>query len=166
MNIAIKVFNLELETALTGFDNECKVLYNLRHRNLIKIISIHSRIKFKALILEHMPLGSLENWLYNPSNSLSMLQRLNIMIDVASALEYLHHGYSPPVVHCDICEVQPHHHCTDSVKTAQPSLLTPLHRQPPFLTMAIAAPKMDCSTIVGSAEAVEDCSHATDLVSL
>jgi len=30
------------------------------------------------------------------------LQRLNIMIDVASALEYLHHGSSIPVVHCDL----------------------------------------------------------------
>ncbi|KAI9185766.1 hypothetical protein LWI28_010469 [Acer negundo] len=29
-------------------------------------------------------------------------QRLNILIDVASALEYLHFGYSVPVVHCDI----------------------------------------------------------------
>ncbi|KAI9178188.1 hypothetical protein LWI28_023673 [Acer negundo] len=28
--------------------------------------------------------------------------RLNILIDVASALEYLHFGYSVPIVHCDI----------------------------------------------------------------
>ncbi|CAN6553021.1 unnamed protein product [Malus baccata var. baccata] len=31
-----------------------------------------------------------------------MLQRLNIIVDVALALEYLHHGYSMPIVHCDI----------------------------------------------------------------
>ena len=30
------------------------------------------------------------------------MQRLNIMIDVASALEYLHHGYLTPIVHCDL----------------------------------------------------------------
>ena len=24
------------------------------------------------------------------------------MVDVASALEYLHHGYDTPVVHCDV----------------------------------------------------------------
>nr|XP_016510979.1 PREDICTED: putative receptor-like protein kinase At3g47110 [Nicotiana tabacum] len=29
-------------------------------------------------------------------------KRLNIMIDVASAMDYLHNGYSTPVVHCDL----------------------------------------------------------------
>ncbi|XP_019227713.1 PREDICTED: receptor kinase-like protein Xa21 [Nicotiana attenuata] len=29
-------------------------------------------------------------------------KRLNIMIDVASAMDYLHNGYSTPVVHCDM----------------------------------------------------------------
>ncbi|KAJ4718183.1 Receptor-like protein kinase [Melia azedarach] len=29
-------------------------------------------------------------------------ERLNIMIDVASALEYLHFGYSTPIIHCDL----------------------------------------------------------------
>ncbi|KAM3394119.1 hypothetical protein P3S68_003121 [Capsicum galapagoense] len=37
------------------------------------------------------------------SDSMSnMLQRLRIMIDVACALEYLHHGCSLPVIHCDV----------------------------------------------------------------
>ncbi|KAL7251302.1 hypothetical protein ACSBR1_013189 [Camellia fascicularis] len=31
-----------------------------------------------------------------------MLQRLDIMIDIACALEYLHHDYSMPLVHCDL----------------------------------------------------------------
>ncbi|XP_057796844.1 probable LRR receptor-like serine/threonine-protein kinase At3g47570 [Salvia miltiorrhiza] len=30
------------------------------------------------------------------------MERLNIMIDVASSLEYLHHGYSTPIVHSDL----------------------------------------------------------------
>ncbi|XVF78262.1 hypothetical protein PTKIN_Ptkin14bG0117200 [Pterospermum kingtungense] len=34
------------------------------------------------------------------SDGLSIAERLNIMIDVASALEYLHHGYMTPVIHC------------------------------------------------------------------
>jgi LRR receptor-like serine/threonine-protein kinase FLS2 len=33
---------------------------------------------------------------------LNLLQRVNIVVDVASALDYLHHGLSEFVVHCDL----------------------------------------------------------------
>ncbi|XP_044476872.1 probable LRR receptor-like serine/threonine-protein kinase At3g47570 [Mangifera indica] len=100
--VAIKVFNLQEESVLRSFDSECEVLRNIRHRNLIKVLSNCCNIDFKALILEFMPNGSLEKWLYSHNYFLEMLQRLNIMIDVASALEYLHHDYSTPVIHCDL----------------------------------------------------------------
>ncbi|XP_021812004.1 probable LRR receptor-like serine/threonine-protein kinase At3g47570 [Prunus avium] len=101
IDVAVKVFSLQLEGAFKSFDKECEMLSNIRHRNLIKIISCCSEIDFKALVLKYMPNGSLEKWLYS-QNSLNILQRLNIMIDAASALEYLHHGYSIPIVHCDM----------------------------------------------------------------
>ncbi|CAK9173794.1 unnamed protein product [Ilex paraguariensis] len=99
---AIKVFNLQTEGAFKSFDTECDVLRNLRHRNLTKVISSCSNLDFKALVLEYMPNGSLEKWLYSHNYYLDITQRLDIMIDVACALEYLHHGYSTPVVHCDL----------------------------------------------------------------
>ncbi|XP_062017861.1 probable LRR receptor-like serine/threonine-protein kinase At3g47570 [Rosa rugosa] len=102
IDVAIKVFNLELEGASTSFDVECEMLSNIRHRNLIKVISCCSQIDFKAVVLNYMPNGSLDKWLYSPNYSLNILQRLNILIDVASALEYLHHGYETPIVHCDL----------------------------------------------------------------
>ncbi|XP_062014303.1 probable LRR receptor-like serine/threonine-protein kinase At3g47570 [Rosa rugosa] len=102
INIAIKVFNLQLEGAFMSFDTECEMLGNIRHRNLIKIISCCSQIDFKAVVLDYMPNGSLEKWLYAQNFSLNILQRLSIMIDVASALEYLHHGTEIPIVHCDL----------------------------------------------------------------
>ncbi|KAB2615459.1 LRR receptor-like serine/threonine-protein kinase [Pyrus ussuriensis x Pyrus communis] len=102
IDIAVKVFNLQLEGAFKSFDKECEMLSNIRHRNLIKIISCCDELDFKALILQLMPNGSLENWLYSPNRSMTILQRLDIMKDVALALEYLHHGYSIPIVHCDV----------------------------------------------------------------
>ncbi|XVF69359.1 hypothetical protein PTKIN_Ptkin11bG0075200 [Pterospermum kingtungense] len=49
-----------------------------------------------------MPNGSLEKWLYSSSCFLDILQRINIMIDVVSALEYLHLGHPNPIIHCDL----------------------------------------------------------------
>ncbi|KZV33501.1 ATP-dependent DNA helicase Q-like 3-like [Dorcoceras hygrometricum] len=101
-DVAIKVFNLQSEGGFRSFDTECEVLRRLRHRNLCKVISSCSNEDFKALVLEYMPNGSLEEWLYMGNKFLDIVQRLNIMIDVACALEYLHHGYSIPIVHCDL----------------------------------------------------------------
>ncbi|KAH9769866.1 protein kinase domain-containing protein [Citrus sinensis] len=101
-NVAIKIFNLQLEQASRSFDSECEVLRNVRHRNLIKILSSCCNTDFKALVLEFMPNGSLDKWLYSHNYFLDIPDRLNIMIDVALALEYLHHGHSTPVVHCDL----------------------------------------------------------------
>ncbi|PQP95653.1 putative LRR receptor-like serine/threonine-protein kinase [Prunus yedoensis var. nudiflora] len=102
IDVAVKVFSLQLEGAFKSFDRECEMLSNIRHRNLIKIISCCSELDFKALVLNYMPNGSLDKWLYSQNYSLDILQRLNIMIDVATAVEYLHHGNSIPIVHCDM----------------------------------------------------------------
>ena len=99
--VAVKVLNLQLEGAFKSFDAECKVLARVRHRNLVKVISSCSNPELRALVLEYMP-GSLEKWLYSFNYCLSLFQRVSIMLDVALALEYLHHGQSEPVVHCDL----------------------------------------------------------------
>ncbi|KAL2501051.1 putative LRR receptor-like serine/threonine-protein kinase [Forsythia ovata] len=101
-DVAVKVFDLQHENAFKSFDVECEVLRNLRHRNLCKVISTCSNQDFKALVLEYMSNGSLEKWLYSDNCLLDILQRINIMIDVACALEYLHYGYSTYIVHCDL----------------------------------------------------------------
>ncbi|KAL8503940.1 hypothetical protein ACS0TY_022607 [Phlomoides rotata] len=100
--IAVKVFNVQSEDVFNSFDVECEVLRNICHRNLTKVLSSCSNPDFKALILEFMPNASLEKWLYSHNLFLDARQRLDILIDVASALQYLHHGYSTPIIHCDL----------------------------------------------------------------
>ncbi|KAK9175200.1 hypothetical protein WN944_027206 [Citrus x changshan-huyou] len=102
IEVAIKVFHLQREGALNSFDAECEILKAIRHRNLVKIISSCTNHNFKGLVLEYMPNGSLEDCLYASNFNLDIFQRLGIMIDVASALEYLHFGHSNPIVHCDV----------------------------------------------------------------
>nr|XP_043619151.1 receptor kinase-like protein Xa21 [Erigeron canadensis] len=102
VDVAVKVFNMPSECAVKSFDVECEVQRNIRHRNLVRIISSCTNLDFRGLVIEYMPNGSLEQWLYAHNNHMSLVQRLQVMIDVASALEYLHHGQSTPIFHCDL----------------------------------------------------------------
>ncbi|URE42907.1 LRR receptor-like serine threonine-protein kinase [Musa troglodytarum] len=111
--VAVKVLNLQQKGASRSFMAECEVLRNIRHRNLVKIITACSSMDFngndfKALVFEFMPNGSLDEWLHSEGRghraegSLNFIQRLNICIDIASALDYLHHGGPNPIIHCDL----------------------------------------------------------------
>ncbi|KAK4485312.1 hypothetical protein RD792_007947 [Penstemon davidsonii] len=102
MIYAVKVFDLDVQGTFKSFDTECQIMRILRHRNLVKVITGCLNLDFKALVLEYMPNGNLEKWFYSPNYTLNIGQRLGIMIDVASAIEYLHQGYSSPIVYCDL----------------------------------------------------------------
>ncbi|XP_060193553.1 probable LRR receptor-like serine/threonine-protein kinase At3g47570 [Lycium barbarum] len=99
---AIKVFDMQWQGGLRRFDSECQILSNVRHRNLVKIVSTCSNKDSVAMVLEYMPNGSLDKRLYSNRNCLSLVERLNIMIDVALAMEYLHLDYAVPIVHRDL----------------------------------------------------------------
>nr|CAB3491957.1 unnamed protein product [Digitaria exilis] len=65
--------------------------------------------EFKALVLEYICNGNLDEWLHPNtmtdgmiSRRLSLMRRLHIALDVAEALDYLHYHIDPPIVHCDI----------------------------------------------------------------
>ncbi|XP_077225108.1 receptor kinase-like protein Xa21 [Tasmannia lanceolata] len=111
--VAVKVLNLQQHGATKSFNTECEALRNIRHRNLIRILTSCSSIDyqgndFKALVFEYMPNGSLEMWLHqsgdgqHPLVNLTLIQRLNVAIDVACALDYLHHHGQTPLVHGDL----------------------------------------------------------------
>eukprot|EP00253_Pinus_taeda_P027389 PITA_27389 len=103
--VAVKLLNLENEGGEKAFDKECKVLGKVRHRNLIRIITYYSDLQMKALIFPLMQNGSLEKWLYpngQEESKLSLFQRLNIAIDIAQGMTYLHHHCFVQVLHCDL----------------------------------------------------------------
>ncbi|KAL5699093.1 hypothetical protein ACHQM5_030041 [Ranunculus cassubicifolius] len=110
--IAVKVLNLMEHGASKSFFVECEALRAIRHRNLLKILTICSSVDFngrdfKALVFEYMSNGSLESWLHPSSyggveRSLSFYQRVNIAVDIASALDYLHNHCGKDIAHCDL----------------------------------------------------------------
>ncbi|CAN1779949.1 Probable LRR receptor-like serine/threonine-protein kinase At3g47570 [Linum perenne] len=104
--VAVKVLNLQKNKAHMSLVAECNVLRNIRHRNLVRVLTYcssldHKGNDFKALVFDLIPNGSLEDWLHSGC-SLSLIQRLNILVDVASALHYLHDLCETPIVHCDL----------------------------------------------------------------
>ncbi|KAL2454502.1 putative LRR receptor-like serine/threonine-protein kinase [Abeliophyllum distichum] len=108
--IAVKVFNLFRRGASKSFLVECETFKNIKHRNLVKVLTACSGFDnrgndFKALVYEFMDNGSLDQWLHSndeESKKLNFLQRLNIAIDIASALDYLHHHCHKTIIHCDL----------------------------------------------------------------
>ncbi|KAL3752618.1 hypothetical protein ACJRO7_000081 [Eucalyptus globulus] len=114
--IAVKVLHLAHHGALKSFIAECNAFKNIKHRNLLKILTVCSSSDyqgsdFKALVYEFMNNGSVEQWLHpnvSPSHGnelpkrLNFIQRINIAIGVASALDYLHQQCHIPIVHCDL----------------------------------------------------------------
>ncbi|KAG2562674.1 hypothetical protein PVAP13_8KG212500, partial [Panicum virgatum] len=111
--VAVKLLKLHTPGALKSFIAECEALRNMRHRNLVKIVTACASIDargndFKAIVYDFMPNGSLEGWLHPDTNeqteerSLDLMKRVSILLDVAYALQYLHCDGPAPVVHCDL----------------------------------------------------------------
>ncbi|GJZ06534.1 kinase-like domain-containing protein, partial [Tanacetum coccineum] len=107
--VAVKVLHLQNRGARKSFLAECEAWRNIRHRNLLKIITSCSSTDFqgndfKALVYEFMPNGSVHDWLHSSANTskLSLLQRINILRDVATALDYLHNHCQTTIVHGDL----------------------------------------------------------------
>ncbi|GJY00250.1 kinase-like domain-containing protein [Tanacetum coccineum] len=107
--VAVKVLHLQNRGAHKSFLAECEAWRNIRHRNLLKIITSCSSVDFqrddfKALVYEYMPNGSVHDWLHSSANTskLNPLQRINILRDVATALDYLHIRCQTMIVHGDL----------------------------------------------------------------
>ncbi|KAL3642259.1 hypothetical protein CASFOL_013074 [Castilleja foliolosa] len=112
--VAVKVFNPGREGSVKSFMSECRALKNIRHYNLVKVITACSSSDFqgndfKALVYQFMPNGSLDKWLHPGEEgdvlrmcNMSIVKRIDIAMDVASALHYLHHECQTPMVHCDL----------------------------------------------------------------
>ncbi|KAH9310077.1 hypothetical protein KI387_037988, partial [Taxus chinensis] len=104
MVVAVKVFDHDPQNSYKNFYRECRILSKIRHRNLVKVLSSCSTVDFRALVLEFMSQGSLEKHLHEDETQcrLNLKMRVNIALDVAHGMAYLHHDSSPPVVHCDL----------------------------------------------------------------
>ncbi|KAG0483975.1 hypothetical protein HPP92_012059 [Vanilla planifolia] len=102
IEVAIKRVSKGSKQGKKEFIAEVKIITRLRHRNLVQLVGwFHGRGEL-MLVYEYLPNGSLDNFLYGSSNSLSWPLRYKAALGIASALLYLHEEWEECVVHRDV----------------------------------------------------------------
>lgn len=92
---------------------EVEILGTIRHSNIVRLMCCISTDTSKLLVYEYMENSSLDRWLHckrNPSTNTGSIhhivlewpRRLQIAIDAARGLCYMHHDCSPPIIHRDL----------------------------------------------------------------
>ncbi|XP_028753996.1 calmodulin-binding receptor-like cytoplasmic kinase 3 [Neltuma alba] len=102
--VAVKRAKRELFEALrTEFSSEVEILAKIDHRNLVKLLGYIDKGNERLLITEYVANGSLREHLDGlRGNILDFNQRLEIAIDVAHGLTYLHTYAEKQIIHRDV----------------------------------------------------------------
>ncbi|RDX77365.1 LRR receptor-like serine/threonine-protein kinase IOS1, partial [Mucuna pruriens] len=82
-----------------------KLLMRVHHRNLTSLVGYCNEENNIGLIYEYMANGNLDETLSGKNSRAMFLtweDRLQIALDAAQGLEYLHNGCKPPIIHRDV----------------------------------------------------------------
>lgn len=92
--------------ALNEFQSEIAVLSKVRHRHLVSLLGYSTEGNERILVYEFMPQGALSRHLFHwktfKLEPLSWKRRLNIALDVARGMEYLHTLAHQSFIHRDL----------------------------------------------------------------
>ncbi|KAK9058881.1 hypothetical protein SSX86_023725 [Deinandra increscens subsp. villosa] len=100
--IAAKLFDREYGQGDTEFYQELEILFKFKHRNVIGLEGYCDEMDERIIVYEYPSNGSLNDWL--KKTDLTWMKRLEICIDVAIGLDFLHGGAlrQEAVIHRDI----------------------------------------------------------------
>ncbi|KAJ0771100.1 putative protein kinase RLK-Pelle-DLSV family [Helianthus annuus] len=101
--VAVKNLKLGYGGAKVQFENEILLISQIHHRNLLGLLGWSSEGSKLLLVLEYMPNGSLDKFLWGANKgSLNWQTRYNIIIGIARGLSHLHKEFHVRIVHRDI----------------------------------------------------------------
>lgn len=113
--VAVKYLHKQIPATKAGtkslsaksFCNEILILSSINHPNLVKLHGYCSDPRGLILVYEYVPNGTLADHLHGTKSfhrkgSLTWQVRIDIALQVAVAMEYLHFLVVPPIVHRDI----------------------------------------------------------------
>uniref|UniRef100_A0A0E0MFB0 Protein kinase domain-containing protein n=1 Tax=Oryza punctata TaxID=4537 RepID=A0A0E0MFB0_ORYPU len=94
---------METSRAKADFESEVKLISNVHHRNLVRLLGCASKGSECLLVYEYMANGSLDKFLFGEkSGTLNWKQRFNIIVGMARGLAYLHEEFHVRIIHRDI----------------------------------------------------------------
>ncbi|KAL0010247.1 hypothetical protein SO802_005355 [Lithocarpus litseifolius] len=101
--VAVKLLSASSKQGYKEFRAEAQLLMIVHHKNLVSLVGYCDEGENKALIYEYMTNGNLQQYLsVTNTNVLNWNKRLQIAVDAAHGLEYLHNGCKPPIIHRDL----------------------------------------------------------------
>lgn len=103
--VAVKQLNQDGLQGHQEFIVEVLMLSLLHHSNLVTLIGYCTSGDQRLLVYEYMPMGSLEDHLFDlepDKEPLSWSTRMKIAVGAARGLEYLHCKADPPVIYRDL----------------------------------------------------------------
>ncbi|KAF3570210.1 hypothetical protein F2Q69_00058248 [Brassica cretica] len=103
LQVAVKLLSESSAQGFKEFRSEVEVLVRVHHVNLTALIGYFHESNQMGLVYEFMANGNMADHLSGKyDHSLSWTQRLQIALDAAQGLEYLHSGCKPAIVHRDV----------------------------------------------------------------
>ncbi|KAI3747601.1 hypothetical protein L6452_10116 [Arctium lappa] len=101
--VAVKKIEVVHAKAKEEFKNEVKLVSNVHHRNLLRLLGWSSEGSHLLLVLEYMPNGSLDKFLWGAKKGiLNWKQRYDIILGIAKGLVHLHDEFHVKIIHRDI----------------------------------------------------------------
>ncbi|CAN6282719.1 unnamed protein product [Urochloa humidicola] len=102
--VAVKrLIVMETSRTKADFESEVKLISNVHHRNLVRLLGCSRKGSEFLLVYEYMANGSLDKFLFGErQGTLNWRQRFNIIVGMARGLAYLHQEFHVCIIHRDI----------------------------------------------------------------
>ncbi|KAG6626035.1 hypothetical protein CIPAW_15G018600 [Carya illinoinensis] len=102
--IAVKRLDLKVvaEVQEMEFLNEMRSIGRIHHRNLVRLLGYCHDGSNRLLVYDYMSNGTLSSYLFKSQLKPNWVERINIALNIARGLLYLHEECETRIIHCDL----------------------------------------------------------------